>query len=1066
MSESEINKKISLLSKIILAAFLLISFKLWHLETIQKEKKIKESLLPQRRTIIQKANRGDIRDRSGNPLAVNIIKYNATIYYSHIRQLPCVKYVKNENGKKTKKYVRKEYIKNLSGLLGKELNLDPERIEDIIYSKASILPHIPYVIKENIDEEKYYKLRMLQRDWPGLHLEISHERFYPLKEMGSGLIGFMGKISQKEYFKIVNEIKELQNILEEADNPGNLSVNTYKNIEEAENRYNELKKLAYSASDLIGKASIEKFYDESLKGFHEKKTYAVDVNGNFLKEIEGYKKPKNGQKINLTISCELQKFAENLLMEDEKKRCGKSKIYSAQRKEISQQKQPWMKGGTIIAMNPNNGEILACASYPGFDPNDFIPCVNPAISENKRKNINKWLETTSHIANIFDGKEKLTRKYFSKNMISEEKELTYEAFLDMIISDESLIKKSLEKIFDVKTAIELQENVETLGYFSKAPNVKILFDAIFSNKDPLDILKNLKEEETFLNPLQKKTTSLLSVIPDNADKIFTVDLCKMMVYNLAFSDELIEKTGKTSLSDYWKLSKSVLRVKSALKPQIKPLFHKLSFSKWREINEKTFLLAKRLEENEKKTYAHPYIDLLDEEENRQYDEFWQNNSSVFIAYLLDETIYDNHLSPYFDLLKDLKKDDIAQDIGYLKKELSYLDGASLLCFIKTIRSFKDLDRPLLHNYAKIKVKNTALEKNLAASFYPSHGFGYIRSYAVCNTSPPGSIFKLVIAYAALKQRYELLAKNGLSLKLLNPFTMIDDFYWSSSTKKENSLIVGKTMDGNVFPRYYKNGRLPKSAHSGIGKIDLINAIEKSSNPYFSILAGDYISSPRDLIDIAKDFGIGSKTEIELLGEINGNLPQDIIFNKTYLYSFAIGQHSLIITPIQTAIIFSAIANKGKILRPKLIQSDKTQIRNQIFMPPEIRRVLLEGLDRVVSSPEGNARAGIISKLRSNPQLLEEYKSLHHQFIGKTSTAEFMYNPYVNPSSSAQKYNSIWFAAIAFEKPKENESKKQIWERPELVVVVQLNFGSGGKEAAPLAFQMVQKYRELKEQNKL
>ena len=136
------------------------------------------------------------------------------------------------------------------------------------------------------------------------------------------------------------------------------------------------------------------------------------------------------------------------------------------------------------------------------------------------------------------------------------------------------------------------------------------------------------------------------------------------------------------------------------------------------------------------------------------------------------------------------------------------------------------------------------------------------------------------------------------------------------------------------------------------------------------------------------------------------------------------------------------------------------------MPHEIRNMILEGLDRVVSSSEGSARPNVISKLRRDAKLSEEYINSFHQFVGKTSTAEFMYNPNIYPSSKAQKYKNIWFGAISFEKPKDNESKKQIWEKPELVIVVELNFGSGGKEAAPLAFQIVQKYRELKEKNKI
>jgi cell division protein FtsI/penicillin-binding protein 2 len=1065
MTDDAIYKKINLISKIVLILFCIICFKVWHLGIFQKEKKITEATIPQRRTILQKANRGIICDRADIPMAINRIKYNATIYYSHIRQLPYVKYEKDKAGKKIKTYVRKEYIKKLSEILAKELDLEAERIEDIIYSKASFLPHIPYVIKENIDEKKYYKLKMLQRDWPGLYAEISQERHYPLNEIGADLLGYMGKISQKEYFNIANEIKILQTLIQKYNDKESL-FNTYKfqNISEIENRLLELKKLSYNATDLVGKASIEKLYDEKLKGFHEKKTYVVDIKGNFLKELKGFKKPKNGSKLNLTISAPLQAFAEKLLIQDEQLREGQSKTYMQSKKKIQPQKQPWIKGGAIIAIDPNTSEVLVCASYPRFNPNDFITSSN--LKDEKQKNINKWLETEFHIANIYDGKEKLSKEYFSNEFFKKEKELSYEFYLDLILAKDSPIKNILDKIHDIKTAIELQENVQTLLYFSKAKDVKTLFDAIFSKKDSENILQNLNKHKSYIAPLQKKIINLLSTIEDNRDKIFIVDLCRMMVYNLAFSDELIQKTSHLNLSDYWKLSKSILRIKAQLKHQIKPYFHKITFKDWRENNEKTFLLAKRLEEKEKNTYAHPYIDLLDEEENKQFNEFWENNSAVIITHLLKENVYDSQLLSYLELLDDLNKETLKNDIEYVKKELNDLDGISMLSFIKTIRSFNQLDRPLLYNYPRLRYTNEKkkLEKHLAASFYPLNGFGYSKSYAITNSSPPGSIFKIIVAYTALKENYKNLLKDNINPIALNPFTMIDDIFWDS--KKDSSIIVGKSLDGKFYPRFYKRGRLPRSAHSGIGKINLIKALEKSSNPYFSILAGDFIDNPYNLINTAKDFNIGNKTGINLLGETKGNLPEDIIFNKTSLYSFAIGQHSLVVTPIQTAIMLSAIANKGKIFKPKLIRSDPTEIKNTLFMPNEIRNMILEGLDRVVSSNEGNARANIIIKLRHNPKLLEEYKNAYHQFVGKTSTAEFMYNPNINPSSKAQKYKNIWFGAISFEKPISNETKKQIWEKPELIVVVELNFGSSGKEAAPLAFQVIQKYKELKENNKI
>ena len=105
MTDKTIYKKINLISKIILIIFFLISFKIWHLGILQKEKRLKEAINPKKRTILQKANRGIICDRKDIPMAINRIKYNAAIYYSHIRQLPYVKFEKDKTRLKIKMIV-------------------------------------------------------------------------------------------------------------------------------------------------------------------------------------------------------------------------------------------------------------------------------------------------------------------------------------------------------------------------------------------------------------------------------------------------------------------------------------------------------------------------------------------------------------------------------------------------------------------------------------------------------------------------------------------------------------------------------------------------------------------------------------------------------------------------------------------------------------------------------------------------------------------------------------------------------------------------------------------------
>jgi cell division protein FtsI/penicillin-binding protein 2 len=319
--------------------------------------------------------------------------------------------------------------------------------------------------------------------------------------------------------------------------------------------------------------------------------------------------------------------------------------------------------------------------------------------------------------------------------------------------------------------------------------------------------------------------------------------------------------------------------------------------------------------------------------------------------------------------------------------------------------------------------------------------------------------------------------------------------------------VAYQLNGSLYPRFYKGGRLPRSANPKLGKIDLLSAIEQTSNPYFSILAGDYLNHPDDLQISALRFGFGEKTGIELPREKKGNVPDDLAFNRTGLYSTAIGQHTLLVTPLQTAGMLAALANGGKILKPKLVKAisglspDRsplepfratsylakeeletlgipfplftalqplsssresglmpTEVKRTLPMDDKIRNTLLEAMDRVVSGAKGSARASVIRGLLTNPIAMRDYLSLQHQMVGKTGTAEIVCNFSKNPSSAPQVYKYIWFGGISFKDAKKMD--------PELVVVVMLRFGDAGKEAAPLAAQMIHKWREIKKCQKI
>ncbi len=1009
-------KQVNRILAVIFAASLLIALRSFHLGVVQRDARLIDAQKPQSRTILQRADRGTICDRFGIPLAVNRICYNAVIYYSQITQIPQTKYV-IVDGKRIKTFPRKEYIQNLSQLLSDLLDLSAERIEDLIYSKASLFPHAPFRIKTNLTESEHYRLKSLERDLPGIHAEIGSYRFYPKGKAACHILGTMGAISQKKYQEIAGELSSLQEALDSYILP-----NGYSSMDALEARLSELKEKAYSLTDSVGKSGIEAQFEEELRGFYGKKYFNIDHKGSFCREMAGGRDATPGSQIVLSISAELQEFAEELLAKAEIDRDGRSFGIDPTDGTRKSLKQPWIKGGAIVAMDPTSGEVLALASFPRFDPNDFI--------RKEQLNICKWLENESYIGAIWDGKSSLDRQRKKETP----QLLSWDFYLDLILPKESPQRAFFQTHDTVKSAIQLQEDYETIRYFSSGHPKAALASRRFN--------------------------AALSEIGSENEKLFLVDLCRVCIDSTRFSDELVAKIGSMKLSHYRELSTCFFDLEEKVKKEEALRFEAQDFAEWRKIHQKSFLQEKRKEEKEKGTYARPYLDYLDQKKKELFDAHWQNQKKALLLSRIQESPKLLHaLENFEDPLK--------------------------LAFLHTFRSFKELDRPLLHQSKKFTT-----EKDLAASFYPKGGFGYLRSYAFQANQPQGSLFKLVTAYEGLRQGH-------------NP-VIVDD-------AGKDRKIVAYTPTGTPYPRMYKGGRLPRSSILQIGKIDVVGALMQTSNPYFSIMAGDYLADPDDLKMAAFNFGYGAKTGIELPAEAMGKLPNDLKTNKTSLYSFAFGQHTLLCTPLQTCRMLSAMADQGKVRAPKIAmgvkglapdrkalsafelknsfcekelkslgipfslftsvqtkepiaEADLTQGRlvRSLPFPARIRSKLFEGMDKVMWSPKGTARPEIIRSLRWNPEKMAEHLPFQHQIIGKTSSAEILYQANANPTSLAQMVKYTWFGALSF---LPDFPAVERYDHPELAVVVFLRFSDAGKEAAPLAVQMVKKWREIKKKYK-
>ncbi|MCH9608614.1 MAG: Peptidoglycan D,D-transpeptidase MrdA [Chlamydiales bacterium] len=1040
-SDHSIPEKTSRILNGILIVLFVVCLRLWHLSIYCHKDKLEEARRPQRRTVIEKAERATISDRFGSAVATNRVQYQAGIRYNPIRRIPRVKW-KREEGRKVKSYARKEYIEELSTTLAEILMLDSGRIEDLIYSKAAILGNAPYILKENISEETYFRLKMLEKDWPGVHTEVAAKRCYPAGPVAGEIIGHIGPISRIEYDRAMEEIKELR----------------LRQEEEGIDLSHEIEKKSFTFNDLTGKMGVEASFDANLRGTAGKRIYLADTRGRYIRELDTSEPATPGTGLTLSISLELQEYAEELLARYNSEPPSQSNA-RVQRRKLIPPNRPWLKEGAIVIMDPNDGQLLALASFPRFDPNDFIRSGDAELEQKRQRRINRWIESDHYLGGIWDRKSPIEREKFDcvKGEFYEETiEMGWPEYLSFILPEKSPVYQVITKRNTLKDAILIQKKLDSLLDLFEGENSALsaaqIFDFIYHEEDvSTGVMVTLDERQWMslrsaffaeeIEALKEELSPYFDTIPLNEEKLLLVDLYRLCINPNDFDPLLEELFSNQTLHEFREISGRMAVIRSVVCEIVKEVFKDQEFKQWREAHFKKYLAGKRKEERAKKMrYARPFLDYLDEMEKQLFTQFWNDHAFELIAQFLTESAESN--SPYAICLQNWRKELIAgahpalpwrEDYCRLKELVEQLDSSILISYFKTLRTFNDLNRPLYGNYPGLRKESGGrLEKHLAIGFYPRYGYGYCRSHAFRQATIMGSLFKLIPAYEALRQNY---FKVGADADL-NPLTIVDDKYRIA----KKGWFVGKTSEGKAIPLYYRGGRLPKSEHAGIGRVGLVRALETSSNPYFALLAGEVCEDPEDLCQASSLFGFGEKTGIDLPGEYAGKIPQDVAYNRTGLYSMAIGQHTLLVTPLQVATMLGAIANGGKVLKPQLICNKKPEVKWNLFMPKEIQKMLIEGMRAVVMGEKGTARF-VRSQFPS---------SLVSRMIGKTSTSELTERYGLDLTSRALKSKEIWFGSIIYDKE----------EKPELVIVIYLKDGEFGRHAVPLAAKMAQKWHEI------
>lgn len=175
--------------------------------------------------------------------------------------------------------------------------------------------------------------------------------------------------------------------------------------------------------------------------------------------------------------------------------------------------------------------------------------------------------------------------------------------------------------------------------------------------------------------------------------------------------------------------------------------------------------------------------------------------------------------------------------------------------------------------------------------------------SVSGAYPPGSVFKLVTALAALQEG------------VIDENTVVDD---------QGTLKVG----GSEFANWYftQYGRVE-------GAVDVKKALTRSNDIFF-YKAAEWLG-PTKLAEYARMFGLGIPVGIELNSEVGGLVPDPVWKEQQkgenwYLgntYHFGIGQGDLLVTPLQIASVTQAIANQGKLCQASLLSTTKQNCRD-------------------------------------------------------------------------------------------------------------------------------------------
>jgi len=273
----------------VIVAFTLIWARAYYLQVVQYENLNEQAERNRTAVVPVVPMRGEVEDRNGEILASNYSAYTLEITPSKVPDLDAV-------------------LSELEPLV--TISKRDRRRFNKLLSETKAFEAIP--IRTLLSDEEVARFAAQRWRFPGVEIRARFFRNYPLGATASHLVGYIGRINQREQ----DEIESWPD----------------------EERAN------YRGTDYIGKLGIEQFYEKELHGETGIERIETSAGGRAVRILDS-RPARPGRTIELTIDAKLQQMTEQLFGD---------------------------RRGALVAIDPRNGEILAFVSAPTFDPNLFV----------------------------------------------------------------------------------------------------------------------------------------------------------------------------------------------------------------------------------------------------------------------------------------------------------------------------------------------------------------------------------------------------------------------------------------------------------------------------------------------------------------------------------------------------------------------------------------------------------------------------------------------------------------------------------------------------------------------